>query len=169
MLPYWDWSDPSPIMIETFLGPNGTVGSEVRLGYFAADAPGTGTNTTPTPAWWPAGSPVATAHGLRNVIGTVETALVAFRVALGDRPERGLGETTYAAFQNAIEAGRGLSSGNQIHNGMHGWIGGPGQMSFPQRLPFDPSSICITAISIVWAMWQVDGHATEYPATGGKP
>jgi Common central domain of tyrosinase len=42
MLPYWDWSDPSPIMTETFLGPNGTVGNEVRLGYFAADAPGTG-------------------------------------------------------------------------------------------------------------------------------
>jgi hypothetical protein len=25
MIPYWDWTDPAPIMTDTFLGPNGTV------------------------------------------------------------------------------------------------------------------------------------------------
>ena len=52
MLPYWDWTDPSSILTDTFLGPNGTVSGEVRNGYFAADAPGTGTNPTPAPPWW---------------------------------------------------------------------------------------------------------------------
>jgi hypothetical protein len=53
MIPYWDWSDPAPLMTDTFIGPDGTVSDEVRSGYFAADAPGTGTNPTPAPAWWP--------------------------------------------------------------------------------------------------------------------
>ena len=53
MLPYWDWTDPASIMTDTFLGPNGTVSNQVRSGYFAADAPGTGTNPTPAPLWWP--------------------------------------------------------------------------------------------------------------------
>ena len=108
MVPYWDWSDPSPIMTETFLGPNGTVGNEVRLGYFAADAPGTGTNTTPTPAWWPAASPgwrLHTAFGTSS--GTNETEpWPAFRVAVGNGPEPSLAKTTYSAFQNAVERGR---------------------------------------------------------------
>src|SRR5215210_4156049 len=55
MLPYWDWTDPAPIMTPTFLGPNGTVSSEVRSGYFARNAPGTVGNVTPAPLWWPAG------------------------------------------------------------------------------------------------------------------
>src|SRR5258708_23235541 len=55
MLPYWDWTDPSSIMTDTFLGPNGTTSSEVRSGYFAPNAPGTAGNPTPAPAWWPAG------------------------------------------------------------------------------------------------------------------
>jgi hypothetical protein len=55
MLPYWDWTDPSSIMTDTFLGPNGTISSEVRRGYFARNAPGTAGNPTPAPTWWPAG------------------------------------------------------------------------------------------------------------------
>src|SRR4030095_8040455 len=56
MLPYWDWTDPSSIMTDTFMGPDGTTASEVRSGYFAANAPGTpGNLTTPAPVWWPAG------------------------------------------------------------------------------------------------------------------
>ena len=54
MLPYWDWSDPAPIMTDTFLGPNGTTNNEVRSGYFAPNAPGTPGNPTPPPGWWPA-------------------------------------------------------------------------------------------------------------------
>lgn len=48
MLPYWDWTDPAPIMSDTFLGPNGDPGTQiVRRGCFAADAPGIGDNPTP--------------------------------------------------------------------------------------------------------------------------
>lgn len=57
-LPYWDWTDPSPaLLVDDFLGPNGdpVVGATVTQGYFAADAPGTGANLFPAPAWWPAG------------------------------------------------------------------------------------------------------------------
>ena len=54
MLPYWDWSDPTSIMTETFLGPNGGAGSVVQLGYFAISRPGAGSNTTALPVWWPA-------------------------------------------------------------------------------------------------------------------
>jgi hypothetical protein len=172
MLPYWDWSDPSPIMTETFLGPNGTVGNEVRLGYFAADAPGTGTNTTPTPAWWPAG---LAGWRLHTAFGTASGPLKRGLSPLSGLPSvtdlnQALAKTTYPAFQNAIEGGVGLSSGNQMHNGMHGWIGGPGQMSFPSVSPFDPFFYLHHCnIDRLWAMWQADGHATEYPASGGKP
>jgi hypothetical protein len=55
MIPYWDWADPVSILTDDFLGPDGSVGDEVRSGYFGADAPATGTNPTPAPAWWPAG------------------------------------------------------------------------------------------------------------------
>src|SRR5947207_13029086 len=56
MIPYWDWTDPTSIMTDTFLGPNGTSGSQVLSGYFAPTAPATGGNPTPPPAWWPARS-----------------------------------------------------------------------------------------------------------------
>src|SRR3954463_2503530 len=42
MLPYWDWTDPAPVMTDDFLGPNGAAGSIiVSSGYFAPNAPGT--------------------------------------------------------------------------------------------------------------------------------
>jgi Common central domain of tyrosinase len=77
--------------------------------------------------------------------------------------------TIYAAFQNAVESGTGLTSGNRMHNGMHGWIGGPGQMSFPAFSPFDPFFYLHHCnIDRIWAMWQADGHADEYPTSGGR-
>jgi hypothetical protein len=172
MLPYWDWSDPSTIMTETFLGPNGTIGNEVRLGYFAADAPGTGTNTTPAPGWWPAGLP---GWRLHTAFGTSSGPLKRAIGPLSGLPSvidlnQALAKTTYPAFQNALEGGVGLSSGNQMHNALHGWIGGPGQMSFPSVSPADPFFYLHHCnIDRLWAMWQADGHATEYPASGGKP
>src|SRR5688500_11378457 len=53
MMPYWDWTDPAPIMTDTFLGPNGGAGSVVQQGYFAVDRPGLGVNVTALPGWWP--------------------------------------------------------------------------------------------------------------------
>lgn len=173
MLPYWDWSNPTSIMTQTFLGPNGTVANEVRLGYFAATAPGSGGNTTPRPAWWPTS---LTGWRLPAAFGTSSGALKRGISAIASLPSvtdlnQTLAQTTYRAFQNAIEAGVGLSSGNQMHNDMHGWIGGStGQMSFPNVSPFDPFFYLHHCnIDRLWAMWQADGHDTEYPTSGGRP
>jgi len=174
MLPYWDWTDPTSIMTDTFLGPNGTVSNEVRSGYFAADAPGTGTNPTPAPAWWPAG---LTGWRLHTAFGSMAGPLKRGIGALSGLPSatdlnQTLGMSTYPAFQNALEGGVGLSSfpSQQMHNGLHGWWGGPGQMSYPSVSPFDPIFYLHHCnIDRLWAMWQADGHASEYPSSGGKP
>ena len=43
-------------------------------------------------------------------------------------------------------------------------------MSFPSVSPFDPIFYLHHCnIDRLWAMWQADGHATEYPASGGRP
>ena len=171
MMPYWDWTDPTSIMTNTFLGPNGSGGSStVSAGYFAPTAPGTGGNPTPAPAWWPAG---LTGWNLPSAFGTGAGALRRQLSPVSSLPsaadlKQALGKTTYAAFQNAVESGAGLSSGNQMHNGMHGWIGGPGQMSYPAFSPFDPFFYLHHCnIDRIWAMWQADGHADEYPTSGG--
>lgn len=174
MLPYWDWTDPASIMTDTFLGPNGTVSNEVRRGYFAADAPGTGTNPTPVPPWWPAG---LTGFRLHTAFGSMAGPLKRGIGPVSALPSatdlnQSLGKTTYPAFQNALEGGVGLSSFpfQQMHNGLHGWWGGPGQMSFPSVSPFDPIFYLHHCnIDRLWAMWQADGHTTEYPSTGGRP
>lgn len=159
-------------MTDTFLGPNGTVSNEVRSGYFAADAPGTGTNPTPAPAWWPAG---LIGWRLHSAFGTQAGPLKRGIGALSGLPSatdlnQTLGKTTYPALQNALEGGVGLSSSQQMHNGLHGWWGGPGQMSFPSVSPFDPIFYLHHCnIDRIWAMWQADGHASDYPAMGGKP
>jgi hypothetical protein len=172
-LPYWDWTDPAPIMTDDFLGPNGTVNSEVRSGYFAASAPGTPGNPTPAPPWWPAG---LTGWILPSAFGGGAGALRRGIAPVSALPSAAdlrttLGQTTYPSFQLTLESGAGLASGNQMHNGMHGWVGGQnGQMSKPAWSPFDPFFYLHHCnIDRLWAMWQMDGHADEYPATGGKP
>jgi Common central domain of tyrosinase len=174
MLPYWDWTDPAPLLTDTFLGPNGSPGtSVVSRGYFAPAAPGTPGNPTPAPAWWPPG---LTGWRLIPGFGTLSGSLRRRVGQPGELPNvtdisQTLAKTSYPAFQNALESGTGLSSGNQMHNGLHGFIGGPsGQMSFPMASPFDPIFYLHHCnIDRLWAMWQADGHATEYPATGGRP
>jgi hypothetical protein len=172
MLPYWDWTDPASIMTDTFLGPNGTVSNQVRSGYFAADAPGTGTNPTPAPAWWPAG---LTGWRLHTAFGSMAGPLRRSIGAVSGLPSatdlnQSLAMTTYPSFQNALEGGVGLSSSQQMHNGLHGWWGGPGQMSFPSVSPFDPIFYLHHCnIDRLWAMWQADGHASDYPSSGGRP
>lgn len=171
MLPYWDWSDPAPIMTDTFIGPDGTVGDEVRSGYFAADAPATGSNPTPAPAWWPAG---LTGWRLPAAFGTYAGAL---RRNIGvpgglvpavDIPTA-LAQATYAGFQNTTETGGGVTV-SAMHNGMHSWWGGGGHMSSASVSAFDPIFYLHHAnIDRLWAMWQADGHAGDYPAAGGSP
>jgi Common central domain of tyrosinase len=175
MLPYWDWTNPASIMTDTFLGPNGTVASEVRTGYFAANAPGTPGNLgTPVPLWWP-GS--LTGWILPASFGDGAGALRRGLGPVGDLPtandlRQTLAKTTYPSFQNALESGSGLPSfpGQQMHNGLHGWLGGAfGQMSDPSYSPFDPIFYLHHCnIDRLWTMWQMDGHANEYPNTGGQ-
>ena len=174
MLPYWDWTDPASIMTDTFLGPDGTVSSEVRRGYFARNAPGTAGNlVTPAPPWWPAG---LTGWILPSAFGDGSGALRRGLGPVGQLPtatnlRETLAKTTYPSFQNALESGAGLSSLTQhMHNGLHGWIGGTfGQMSDPSYSPFDPIFYMHHCnIDRLWAMWQMDGHADEYPSTGGQ-
>src|SRR5258708_1715760 len=51
-----------------------------------------------------------------------------------------------------------------------GTAGGAAQMSNPQFSPFDPFFYLHHCnIDRLWTMWQMDGHASEYPASGGNP
>ena len=175
MLPYWDWTDLSSITTDSFLGPNGTVGSEVRSGYFALDAPGTlgGTNPTPAPVWWPAGLVgwrLPAFAGFGTFAGALRRNLVGFgTLPTSNDLRQALAMPTYSQFQRGLEEGFGISSGHQMHNGLHGWVGGfNGHMGDPQASPFDPIFYLHHCnIDRLWAMWQLDGHATEYPLTGG--
>jgi len=171
MIPYWDWTDPAPLMTGTFLGPDGAAGTQiVTTGYFAATAPGTPTNPMAVPSWWPAsltGWQLPAAFG--GLAGSLTRALdpVASLPSVTDLQET-LAKAAYPAFQAAIEAGTGLTSGHQMHNALHGWVGG--HMGSLTGSPFDPLFYLHHCnIDRLWAMWQLDGHATEYPTSGGKP
>lgn len=175
MLPYWDWTDPAPIMTDDFLGPNGTVGQEVRSGYFAADAPGTpgGTNPTPAPVWWPAsltGWRLPAFAGFGTFGGPLRRSLsgaASLPTATDLREVLAMG--TYPQFQNGLESGAGITGfpSQQLHNGLHGWVGG--HMNSPTASPFDPIFYLHHCnIDRLWAMWQADGHADEYPLNGGS-
>ena len=176
MLPYWDWTDPVATGIMgpgTFLGPNGTTNREVRSGYFARNAPGTPGNPTPPPPWWPAGLtgwllpsffPPNGSGALRRDLQSPSLLPNATHL------NQTLNMSTYPDFQDALEAGTGLSPFHGLHNSLHGWIGGfNGQMGHPFFSPFDPIFYLHHCnIDRLWAMWQMDGHANEYPTIGGN-
>lgn len=175
-LPYWDWTDPvGTLLANDFLGPDGDPGSnyEVRQGYFAKEAPGTGTNPTPSPAWWPAG---LTGWNLHPAFGAVWAGALRRRVSpAASLPSaatirNALDKGTYHAFQNAVESGAGTVPFHQLHNGLHGWFGLSTHMSNPLPSPFDPMFYLHHCnCDRLWAMWQMDGHAADYPVAGGDP
>jgi Common central domain of tyrosinase len=175
MLPYWDWTNPSSLLADTFLGPTGAGGGQVvPRGYFAPEKPGTGANTTPAPPWWPASLDGWNLHsdfgiaagGLTRDVGGFDGLPTAadLRTALG--------QSSYRSFQRQLEGGRDefgtfVPSGSQMHNGLHGYIGG--HMGDPAISSFDPIFYLHHCnIDRLWAMWQLDGHATEYPSAGAK-
>ncbi len=174
MLPYWDWTDPAPLMTDTFLGPDGAAGTNVvGSGYFAPNAPGTPGNPTPAPGWWPAS---LTGWNLVNGFGALSGPLTRNLSAPGSLPSvtdvsTTLARTTYSGFQNTLESGSGLASFNQMHNGIHTWFGGgSSHMATLTGSPFDPFFYLHHCnIDRLWAMWQADGHATLYPAAGANP
>ncbi len=174
-LPYWDWQDPASLMAIDFLGPSGTPasGNVVQQGYFAVDRPGIGANAaTPLPAWWPAGLagwripsmfPSSTTGGLRRSIGGVANLPTTLDI------QETLAMPDLRDFQNALESGAGLtnSATMRMHNSMHGWIGG--HMNNPDVSPSDPFFYLLHGnVDRIWAMWQMDGHETEYPIAGGS-
>ena len=166
-IPYWDWTDPvgGNVFVADFLGPNGDPGSgnEVQQGYFAREAPGTGINATAAPAWWPAG---LTGWNLPAAFGVNAGALRRDLDPVGSLPgfasiRNALDKGTYHDFQRGIEGGSGVVPFHQMHNGLHGWVGG--QMSTLASSPFDPMFYLHHCnIDRLWAMWQMDGHATDY-------
>lgn len=174
VLPYWDWTDPAgTVTVTSFLGPDGDPASnyQVLQGYFAADAPGTGSNSTPSPAWWPAsltGWRLHTAFGassgpLRRRMQSPSAlpSVVTIRSAMA--------KTTYPTFQVAVEAGTGTTPFHGLHNTLHGWFGPGSHMSSTVVSPFDPIFYLHHCnIDRLWAMWQMDGHASEYPIGGGN-
>jgi hypothetical protein len=171
MLPYWDWTDPTPLMTDTFLGPDGSAGTDiVSSGYFAPNAPGTPGNPTSPPAWWPAG---LSGWNLPNGFGALAGPLTRDLSSTMFLPSvqnlrTTLSQSTYSNFQNMIESGNGLSPFNAMHNGIHGWVGG--HMSDLTGSPFDPLFYLHHCnIDRLWAMWQMDGHATLYPTAGARP
>ncbi|MDT7829352.1 tyrosinase family protein [Pricia sp. S334] len=177
-LPYWDWQDPAAIMTDDFIGPDGDPGSNnvIQQGYFAVDSPGTGSNATPAPGWWPAGLdgwripdmfPSSTTGGLRRNTGNPANLPTTLDI------QETLAMTDLRDFQDALESGGGLtnSATMRMHNSMHGWIGGSGgHMNNPDVSPSDPFFYLLHCnVDRLWAMWQMDGHENEYPVAGGNP
>ncbi|SDE67533.1 Common central domain of tyrosinase [Pricia antarctica] len=170
-VPYWDWTDPTSIMTNTFMGPDGTTGGRVQQGYFAVNRPGTGPNTTTSPGWWPASLdgwtlsnifPTNARGGLKRSTGAAAATPLPSPADI----QQALAKANFPDFQGALEAGAGIASGHRLHNDMHKWIGG--HMQILQASPFDPFFYLVHAnVDRLWAMWQTDGHMNEYPNAGG--
>lgn len=177
-LPYWDWTDHAAtqniIFQNNFMGPNGGVGGvgggNVRSGYFAFDAPGSGTNPTPLPPWWPAGlvgwrvkTQLQQGHG--STLGRSLSPFTSLETKA--RVLTCLAKPNYEnpnGFRPFLEGG---TSGNDMHNGMHGWVGG--NMGDPNSSPNDVIFFLHHCnIDRLWAMWQIDGHqgSAFYPSVG---
>ena len=193
-IPYWDWTDPvaSNVTVASFLGSNGDVNTAniVNQGYFAYNRPGSAAtpaaegvpampvNTTLLPGWWPASLPGWRLPGMfpSTAVGGLKRS---FRnPAALPRPidiQECLAMPDYAAFQAALENGVGLGSaehpGSPMHGAMHPWVGNAVGHMFDAKVScFDPIFYLLHSnVDRLWAMWQMDGHATEYPLAGGKP
>lgn len=188
-IPYWDWTDPATLFVASFLGPNGDVATAniVNQGYFAYNKPGSAAtpaaggvpampaNATPLPVWWPASLPGWRLPGMfpaANIGGLKRK----FR-GLGALPAASeilqtLAMPDYPSFQAALEAGEGLIAPHTImHNAMHPFVGDSiGHMTDAKVSSFDPIFYVLHCnVDRLWAMWQMDGHATEYPLAGGDP
>ncbi len=171
-LPYWDWTDHTSaqtiIFQNNFMGPNGGAGGvgggSVQSGYFAFNAPAV------LPAWWPAGLAgwrikTQLQQGFSN---TLQRSFDPFSLLETQaRVQSCLSRTNFenpVGFRPYLEGGQ---FGNNMHNGMHGWVGGNmgNPLSSPNDLIFFMHHCNIDRL---WAMWQIDGHQGSlfYPTTG---
>lgn len=179
-LPYWDWTDHAAteniIFQDDFMGPNGgpggVGGGTVRSGYFAFNKPGTGGNPTPLPPWWPGGAGGLAGWRVKTQLhqgwGTTLQRSFSPFASLETQADvqTCLGKPNYEnpnGFRPFLEGGGVF----QMHNGMHGWVGG--NMGDPNSSPNDLIFFMHHCnIDRLWAMWQIDGHAGAafYPAAG---
>jgi len=182
MLPYWDWTDlpgnMNVIFNELGMGPDGDDldNNRVKTGYFAFDRPGTGTNTTPLPAWWPAGF-LGWRLDSRLVFPNINTALRRNLLAFASLAQQshvrdtlnvpggpvGSDAEAYELFIDQLEAG------TRMHNTMHNWFGVGSHMRQPNQSPNDPMFFLHHCnCDRIWAMWQMDGHlgTSFFPSAG---
>ena len=174
MLPCWDWTDPvGTIVVEDFLGPSGDPASsnQVRLGYFATEAPGTGANTTPAPPWWPVDLSGWNLHSAFGVwAGALRRNIQPPAGPLDPHAPVSARHGHVSRVSKRAESGSGTVPLHSLHNGLHGWFGGGGHMGSVAVSPFDPMFYLHHCnCDRLWAMWQMDGHADEYPVAGGDP
>ena len=195
MLPYWDWTDhagtENDIFSDTYFGPDGGVGGvgggTVQSGYFAFDAPDTGGNPTPKPAWWPTiDAPGDPDHGTDLPGWRISDRLdegwgTALRRYLGnDEPGAGTDPFAGLATKSEVRAmmdaadfengGAGLRWRIEVqdpfHNYVHRWISGHMETRASPNEPLFFLHHC--NIDRLWAMWQMDGHAGVAGYPGGS-
>lgn len=173
-LPYWDWTDPrteTVLFQDNFMGPHGTLNngiSVVQSGYFAFDAPGTGSNPTPSPLWWPVGlNGWRIRTSLDGLLGSTLRRNPTFPLILDSNVITGLNIANYEGslpsdtvngFRPNIELGP--------HAQVHGRVGGH---MMPMSSPNDPLFFLHHCnVDRLWAMWQINGHQgpSFYPASG---
>lgn len=166
-IPYWDWTDRDTTMkkvfVDAFLGGNGT-GPDVTnaFGFFGKTvvngpfSKANGWPIDPRVHRWRLTNPLQFGDELiRNLSDPA------------DLPSQAQVEDLFATDKNVYEAfRRALEAGTQMHNFMHGWVGGTMVM---HSSPNDPIFMLNHSnIDRIWALWQSDGHQgdSHYPYTG---
>ena len=195
-IPYWDWTDTAGLSdeiltdtsaalgVELGLSPNGGVaggGGAVRSGFFAFDRPGTGTNPTTLPGWWPASLPGWRIRTDLDLDGTLGASLVrdigtiggaswslpnqAGIVALLGLPDFVDISGPVTGFWVDLEGGVHADGHNQFSAG-----GLFAHMSHMYASVNDPMFwLHHSNVDRMWAMYQRDGHmgATNFYLQGG--
>ena len=162
-IPYWDWTDQHGTMNEIFIGT-----------FMGGDATG---------QWEGQAKKVDATHPFSKRNGwPIDPRVHIFRLHLnnqwGDELRRNMGspadlpslsqiEALFQSDKDDLEKFReALESGSQMHNDMHGWVGGS-MVDFSS--PNDPIFVLNHAnIDRLWALWQSYGHFGEghYPDIG---
>ena len=145
MIPYWDWTDPASMHDRQLPRPGRVAGTDDGQPWlFRRRArPGTGGNPTPAPALVACGPPDGLAACPRSSARGAGAAHARRRRTDWPRcprprtcARRSAWPRTAAVPEHARERQRASHSGNQMHNGLHGWIGG--HMGRPRGLALRP-------------------------------
>lgn len=162
-IPYWDWTDHSgtmnEIFVDTFMGGNATGQQEGSGRKVDATHPFSKQNG------WPIDPRVHIyrLHLNRQWGDTLRRNLQ----APNQLPDSSQIEALFEPSNNDYESFReALEGGDQMHNSIHGWVGGS-MVDFSS--PNDPIFMLNHAnIDRLWALWQSYGHhgVGHYPSSG---